>query len=807
MPLASLKKARVKFMLFILAFMCPLILPAQSSIEGVLRDARQSLPFVTVVLQNADSVFIEGIVTDSAGRFVFENVNPGYYQVAASRVGYSRFLSGGITVPANQKIRLPEIVLEEVSTFLDAVEIRAEKQLFDQRPDRLVINPQSSLTFAGNTVLEVLRKSPGILVNRQDGSISMNGKSGVRVMINDRIMELPPDVVAQMLDAMSAANVERVELITAPPAEYDAQGAAGIIRVLTKKEVDTGTNAAFGATVGAAWAETLRANFNLYHRTHHFAYFVDYAVLRNHNLHLMDMGWESSTLPLRVENDSHRENITTRHSFNTGFEWQLTKNTVVSLVLSGYTNAWNLDAFTHDTMRGDSTVFTAMKIKELNNWGSATASIGLQRKAGRQGELNLMLDYLYYNNDNPSRYNNTVVNEQAGATEYTRIALDKTTPIGILIGRADYRFRVSGSLSGEAGVKGVTSSLDNNVRVQQLKNNSWISDETLSSHSGLSEQVYAAYASLNWRLGRQWQLTSGLRYENSHTLVGPVDGQNRADRRYGYFFPTVILRKNVDAESDYQVSCTRRITRPTYNDIAPYVFLWGPNTFSAGNTALYPAIADGVVAAYHRKGWRVSLSYTHVGNEIASLQPEVDAATRTLTFRSQNLASMNTVAFTTSHSVYITPWWDSQSHVTLRYQAARAAGGQGSVGLDLYGIDVNLLNRVNLPGHYALEISGTYRSRSLSGISQFLPAGSLNAGVQKDFGERGTIRLSMDDILYTDYWRIRTRSPEDNLDSFFNYNWHNRVIRITYTRSVGNSKVKSIKPRSGSQEERERVRN
>ncbi|HEX8040799.1 MAG TPA: TonB-dependent receptor, partial [Chryseosolibacter sp.] len=474
MPRVSLKKARVRFMLFILAFMCPMILPAQSSIEGVVRDARENLPFVTVVLQNADSVFIEGLVTDSAGGFVFGNVSPGYYQVAASRVGYSRFLSGRITVSANQKIRLPEIVLEEVSTFLETVEVQGEKQLFDQRADRLVINPQSSLTFAGNTVLEVLRKSPGILVNRQDGSISMNGRSGVRVMINDRIMELPPEAVAQMLDAMSSANVERIELITAPPASYDAQGTAGIIRILTKKDLDTGTNAAFGATLGASWAETLRANFNLYHRNQHVAYFVDYAVLRNHNLHLMDTRWESPGLPLRADNDSHRENITTRHSFNTGFEWQCTDHTNVSLLLSGYTNSWNLDAFTNDAMRGDSTVFTTMKIKELNNWGSATASAGLQRKAGPQGELNLLLDYLYYNNNNPSRYNNTVVNEQNGGTEYSEIALDKTTPITILIGRADYRFRVSASLSGEAGVKGVTSSLDNSVRVQQLKNNSWI---------------------------------------------------------------------------------------------------------------------------------------------------------------------------------------------------------------------------------------------------------------------------------------------------------------------------------------------
>ncbi len=799
----------MKIFVFVLALICPMILCGQANIEGKLRDGHQSLSYATVLLLNSDSVFIKGAVSDSTGRFAFDKVAPGDYRISVSMVGYSKYLSGRIDV-SDRDIALPEIVMDEIPTLLRAVAVQGGKQLFDQKVDRLIINTGSNITSAGNTILEVLQKSPGVAVNRQNNSISMNGKSGVRVMINDRMMELPTEVVVQMLDGMTASNVERIELITNPPAHYDAQGNAGIIRIVTKEDRDLGTNIAFGLTLGSKWAETLGGNLNLNHRAKRFAYFVDYSFLRNHNLHLLEMGWQSSYngFPQTVNNNSHRENVTVRHNVDVGFEWQLSENTTINVLFSGYRNHWNLDAVTYDIgrMTSDSTIVTKMKIKESNIWQSATASVGAQRKITAQSEINLSLDYLYYTNDNPSRYDNILTYEQSGVKDFSKIALDKTTPIGFLVGRADYKFNISRFFMGEAGIKGVASALDNNVLVRQQENDTWTTDETFTSYSTLRENVYAAYLSAKWQ-ERQWQVNGGLRYEHTHTRLHSPDEQDFVNRTFGYLFPSIIVRKNVDVEKDYQFSYARRITRPTYNDIAPYVFLWGPNTFSAGNTALYPAISDGITGAYHVKAWTTSLQYSHVENEITSLQPDLDAATHTLTYRSQNLKYLNTIAFVNSYSMRIASWWEVQSHLVGQYQVARTSHLQNNVTLRLYGINVNLVNRLTLPADYAIEISGMYQSRSLSGVSQFLPVGSLNIGIQKNFGEKGILRLSMDDVLYTDYWRITTHSGANNLDSFFNYDWHNQFIRVTYTRSLGNNKLRSVKLRSGSQEERNRVNN
>ena len=181
---------------------------------------------------------------------------------------------------------MSDIILEEEVTELKEVVVREDKQHFDQKIDRLVINLEGSITSSGNTILEVLQKSPGVIVNRQNSSISMNGKSGVRVMINNKMMQLPLEAVIQMLDGMNATNVQKIELITAPSSEYDAEGNGGIIHIVTKTTADHGTSGSFGLMVGARWAENLGANFNVHHRNKRFAYFLDYSIVRNHNLHI-----------------------------------------------------------------------------------------------------------------------------------------------------------------------------------------------------------------------------------------------------------------------------------------------------------------------------------------------------------------------------------------------------------------------------------------------------------------------------------------------------------------------------------------
>jgi hypothetical protein len=782
----------------------------QSSIKGKIRDVEQNLPSVNVLLFDEDSVMMDGTVTDSLGAFVFESVAPARYFISASMIGYTTFFSRSI-LAEEKNVIVPEIILEEEATKLKEITVRQQKQLFNQKLDRLIINMESSITSSGNTILEVIQKSPGIVVNRQDNSIMMNGKSGVRVMINEKILQAPLDVVIQMLEGMSASNIEKIELIATPPSKYDAEGNAGIIHIVTKTNEDFGTRGTIGLTVGHRWAETLGGNFNINHRNKNFACFLDYSVVRNHNLHIMTISRQSSENKFARKADvrGRRENVTTQQNLNAGFELKLTPQTTMNLGFTGYSRNWNMDALIHDTNRVamDSTVITDMNVHQKNIWQSATGAIAVRTKIDSKTEISLGLDYLYYHNDNPSSYENETSYELGNANETSKIELQKTTPIRFLIAKADYQYLASPTLTWEAGIKVVTSKFNNNVLVQRHVGDIWVIDPDFTSYSDLSEQVAAVYVSSKWQPGSQWQIHGGLRYEYTTTSIGKIPNENLVSRKYGYLFPSLSIQKDLEGEKDFQFSYTRRISRPTYNDIASYATFWSPNTFTAENTSLWPAISDGLRLGYHVKQWAISLQFSHVKNEISSLQPEVDHVTNTLTYRSQNLKNLNTLSLTNFYSISITPWWELQSNLTVQHQTARTSHLKNNIAWSQYGLNINVVNVLKLPKNFSIEISGIYQSKSITGISWYLPVGSLNVGVQKDLGKNGAIRLAMDDILYTNNWRIKTYSPENNLDLYFKYNWHNQFLRLTYTRNFGNDKMRSVKIKSGSEEERKRVSN
>ncbi|MEO6356962.1 MAG: TonB-dependent receptor [Ferruginibacter sp.] len=256
----------MKKFLLILVLACPAICCfGQVNIKGKIKDQQQNLPSATVLLLASDSAVVKTVVTDKEGEFIFMNISPGHYLVSTSVAGYAKKNLADILV-VEKDIMLADIILERTAAKLNEVIVKAKKPLFEQQVDRLVVNVQSSITSSGNSILEVLQKSPGVVVNRQNNTIAMSGKDGVKIMINGKVMQLPIDVVVQMLDGMSAANVEKVELITLPPAKYDAEGNAGIINIIMKGAVDFGTNGSFGLTAGYRWAEGLGGNFNLSHR-------------------------------------------------------------------------------------------------------------------------------------------------------------------------------------------------------------------------------------------------------------------------------------------------------------------------------------------------------------------------------------------------------------------------------------------------------------------------------------------------------------------------------------------------------------
>ena len=276
-----------KFYSLIIILLAGISLQAQSTIHGSIKDAAdQAMPFANVLLLNAqDSTLITGNTSDLEGDFILENLDPGTFLLKLSMIGYEDLLTDPFTLAATEETKsFPTFTLRENSVQLAEVQLVAKKPLFEQKIDRMVVNVENSITSAGSTALEVLKRSPGIVINPQTNAISMNGKDGVIVMINGKITRMPMDAVIQMLEGMSSDNIKSIELIHTPPADFDAGSNAGFINIVMKKNQDEGFNGGYSMKAGYGKAEKAGGAINFNSRNNNVNVYGDYSINYNNAL-------------------------------------------------------------------------------------------------------------------------------------------------------------------------------------------------------------------------------------------------------------------------------------------------------------------------------------------------------------------------------------------------------------------------------------------------------------------------------------------------------------------------------------------
>lgn len=784
---------------------------AQLSLAGkVLDTAQNGLPFTNVVLlQAADSSMVSGTVSDPAGSFRFENVGTGRYLIHTLMIGYQSAYTSLDIEDGQTSTPFVTIEMKEDVRQLNEIVVSGQKPLYEKQIDRTVVNVQSSVTSSGKSALEVLSKSPGVLVNRQNNSLSMYGKDGVLVMINGKASRLPANAVVQMLDGMSAANIEKIELISSPPAKYDAEGDAGMINIVMVENADFGTNGTFGLTAGHNQGPTGGGNLSLNHRRNKLNLFVDYSVLSDKN---RDPWLDQRTIfgadfNHSVVSDQRRTNFTTVHNLRTGVEYELGSKTSAQVLLTGYRRNWDLEGTTHNLnkVRPDSVINTDIQLHESNIWQNASASVGLSHQLDERQSLQVSADYLYYVNDNPSSYHNTRLLNGVPAGEEV-VSVTKDTPIRFKVANLDYTNQLSDRLSVEAGLKGSVSTFLNHVRVSTEAEGRRAEDGKLSDLADLDERIWAGYVSFDWGATDDLKIYGGLRYEHTDTYLSTPDEAGVVDREYGNLFPSITFSRKLSDKRKLMLAYNRRTVRPIFNDMAPFVFFTGPNSFFAGNPALRPALSDAFDLSHQFKTWWLSLKYSDTRNSIAMMQPELNFQTNEQVLRTHNMKYLRSWSVSSSLPLGITPWWEVQSNISLYYQTYATAYLKDNFTDNAFNLTLSGTSTFLLPKNFTIELSGNYQTKQLWGIWEFDPYGQLDLGIKKTLPHRqGTITLSITDLFHTVLWDTKLAFPDGQAYLRQYYDPNVQSINLTFTRSFGNSKLGAVRLKAGSEEERQRV--
>ncbi|MFI5152519.1 MAG: outer membrane beta-barrel protein [Chitinophagales bacterium] len=763
-----------------------------------------------LLLQSKDSSLVKGTLSGEDGNFALERIPEGKYVLSVSCAGFQPLYSQAFFLSNGQKKEFGDLILAESILEMNVVTIVSRKPIYEQKSDRLIVNMQNSITSAGNTALDVLERSPGVVVNRQNNSISLKGKEGVVLMINGKKTYMPVAAAMELLEGMSSGNIEKIELITTPPANFDAEGNAGYINVIMKSNDRVGTNASISATLGYGKGWVTEANLNFNHRKGKFNLYGDFSYSRVVKPLPIDMYTKVSNHEVIQEMNfkGARTDSTRLLNVRLGLDFQLSKKTVIGFLVNGYERKYNQTEINEVQFLKNSQLDTIVKQKnsELNLWQDLSVNLNMQHDFNPNQKLTVNVDYLYYTADQPFYYHSEYL-EKSGDSLYSEDRLStKSTPINIWIGALDYSQKFGKNLLIQGGVKGTTAHFFNDLGVKKWVQDNWVSDNSLSAKYTLNENYPAAYLSCDLNIGQHTKAKAGLRYEYTNTNLGSEEMKNIVDKHYGEFFPVFSFSQILDERSIISFSYNKRITRPTFNNLAPYIYYLNNNTIMTGNPGLQPAISQALDLNYSLNKYSLSITLSKEDHEVAPFQPHVDSVSNKVVLYPENLGSQKLASLMISLPMSIGSWWTMQYSLSGIWQEVES-NGNDPIRIHQWNYNIHATETFKLPKNFALELSGFYQSRRLNGIYTQSAYGSLDFGIRKKLtGARGSLILSGTNLLNTADYHVSVDFPDRNLVSNLRIGFTQPTIKLTYIRSFGSSALKSQRERNtGAEDEKGRV--
>ncbi|AMP97967.1 hypothetical protein AY601_1036 [Pedobacter cryoconitis] len=787
---------QMKFFLAIFLSLSCNCIYAQYKITGKIFDKNNNpLPFVDVKVNNTKIIKVS--LTDKDGVYTITNLPSSGYEITIHTL-LSKEIKKSVTV-IDKDLDLGITYIDQEKNLQEVVITGQKKQQVEQKIDRLVINVEGTPIGISGSALEVLQRLPGVEIGSSGSSITLNGKSEVGVLINDKLTRIPISSLIQILSSTNAKDIEKIELISIPPAKYDAEFTGGLINIKQIKKNAKGTNGSIVAGLGYGKKDKEKFGINWNARNNKINFYGDLNYDRNNTPRTFTNSGTSRSSDQSLTSsftETYRDPIITGYSGRLGLDYYINQKFTFGVLVNGNLNNFKQDASGFNIKNNlNNTTYTGLFNDEDSYRNLFTSNLNLNYKIDSLQVINFDVDYLNYLNKAPNNYNNQYFDKNGALERNEMFSVKKHTPVGVGVGKIDYSRILNEKIKLDFGGKYTYSKLNNTVLVDDLIDGQYVQNNNLSEKSNLTENISATYLSVDWGANEKTNVKLGLRYEYSTQKLDLLSAGNALDTKLSELFPSLFFSREIGKKSSLQASYGRRVSRPTYFDLAPYVLFLDPNTFYFGNIRLKPSISNILSLNYKFQKYIASVEYSHEKNSIARSQTVFLPESSQQRLTSLNLDYLNTLTFSINAPLKINKWWEMQNSFQLSYINQKINAQEND---DTFFI-VRTTQTFSLPKDFSIQLFSAYNSNRLSGVSKIKQYQRVNLSVDKKLKKmNSSIQLSFNNVFGQIY---SFESIEADNSSFVKYSYEPRIIRFTYTYNFGNSKISKQRKREVSSEE------
>lgn len=781
-------------------------------ISGKIHDQTgKFIAYANVALISIDSGrLVDGAVSDDQGDFLIETSKLGLVKLVVSSIGFKPVETEAFELAESRKINVGIIIMEDEMTALDQVIVSATRPEIIIEADKTTVNVEGTVMAEGSNALDVVGRSPGVYID-QDGIINLNGRAGVTVLINDRPTYMSAADLTNFLRAMPAENIKSIEVINSPSARFDADGSAGVINLVLKKNTVDGVfgNVQIGGGYNGQWVPNSGVSLNVkkgkwsynanlnYNET---ARINEIEIERNFS---MNDGkakfFQESEIVNRYKNlffnGSSNYEINTNQ--NIGFNLQVSdnSNTGVNTSTTAITSSQSaeanfLDSF-NDDLGGNKRVFSNLHYDvKLDTFGT---------------KLSSDVDFTFMNSNSQALMTNQY---WAGADRVNRkndrIRTQNEMLYTIFTAKVDLVKPLHNGSTFEAGVKGSWVQSDNDLDLSRSLENESFEDQQGSNRFIYSENVLAAYTSYKGNFSDKFSFQAGLRGEFSDISGNSVTLQELNTQQYFNLFPSAFLQQKLSDSYQIVYTANRRITRPNYRLLNPFIYYIDPLTSDRGNPNLKPQYSNNFEIKQVIKGvYQVNISYSETEDAFMQVFEQDQEARTTMTF-TDNFDKTKNLNLTAIVPIDIQSWWSISNMLQMNYNQFQSQLKSDYLEVSQTSVLVRTQHNLNLPKGFKIELVGLYLGPQIFGQGKLARFGWLDAGVTKSL-MKDKINLSVNgtDIFRTQI--IKATIDFGEIDTRFRQYQSNQGVRITLKYNFSKGESFRVKSSSGSAEERNRL--